>query len=135
MNTFANLIQSDDWKKEKHIPVIECADSIASGDRMEVKVSVGKEIPHPNTTEHHIRWIQLFFKPHDEKFAYQLASWEFTAHGESVAGANQGCAYTEPFVVGAMTIKKSGTLHALSLCNIHGLWGDHKELSIVSQTG
>ena len=33
-----------------------------------VTVSVGKEIPHPNTTEHHIRWIKLFFKGEGENF-------------------------------------------------------------------
>jgi superoxide reductase len=132
MGIFGNLIQSDDWKKEKHVPVIDCADSIMRGDSMKIEVSVGKEIPHPNTAEHHIRWIQLFYKPYDEKFAYQLGNWEFTAHGESVAGANQGCVHSEPTVVAVMTITKPGTLYALSLCNIHGLWEDHKELSVVA---
>ncbi len=46
-------IQTDDWKTEKHVPVIDIKkveDGIAH-----VLVTVGKEIPHPNTTAHHIK--------------------------------------------------------------------------------
>ena len=52
-------IQEADWKKEKHVPVIECPDQEKLSETLEVKVSLGKEIAHPNTTEHHIRWISL----------------------------------------------------------------------------
>ena len=69
---FQDLIQSADWKTEKHVPVIEAPDTCKSGDKLLVKVSIGKEIAHPNTTEHHIRWIKLFFKPDNSKFAYEL---------------------------------------------------------------
>jgi superoxide reductase len=91
-----------------------------------VTVSVGKQIAHPNTTEHHIRWIQVFFKPDDDKFSYQLANCEFNAHGESVKGANEGPAFTEPTVSATLTLKASGTLYGLSFCNIHGLWESSK---------
>ena len=53
-------IQEADWKKEKHVPVIECQDQVKLNEVFNVKVSLGKEISHPNTTEHHIRWISLF---------------------------------------------------------------------------
>ncbi|MCB2181880.1 MAG: hypothetical protein KQH63_07635 [Desulfobulbaceae bacterium] len=33
-----------------------------------------------------MRWIQLYFKPENEKFTYQISNFEFTAHGESVQG-------------------------------------------------
>lgn len=46
-------IQTDDWKTEKHVPVIEIV-KIEDG-KVEIRVSVGKEIPHPNTTAHHIK--------------------------------------------------------------------------------
>ena len=59
---FETLIQSGDWKGEKHVPVIEAPEEVASGEAFTVTVSVGKEIPHPNTTEHHIRWIKLFLR-------------------------------------------------------------------------
>ena len=75
-------VQSADWKTEKHVPVIECADEVKAGEVFEVKVGLGKEVAHPNTTEHHIRWIQLFFHPEGDKFSYQVGNYEFTAHGE-----------------------------------------------------
>jgi len=59
-------------------------------------VSVGVEIPHPNTTEHHIRWIRLFFHPEGEKSSYELGSYEFSAHGESVEGANRPTPSPQP---------------------------------------
>ena len=40
------LFQSADWKQEKHSPVIE-VEKIEG--LVKVRVSVGKEIPHPNT--------------------------------------------------------------------------------------
>ena len=70
MTTIGELHQTADWKSEKHVPAIECPDAVAADEIFEVKVSLGKEVAHPNTTEHHIRWIQLFFKPEGGKFAY-----------------------------------------------------------------
>ena len=60
MKTFGELFQSADWKKEKHVPVIECPDQVKVGEIFPVKVTVGKEVAHPNTTEHHIRWITVY---------------------------------------------------------------------------
>ncbi|MCA1961456.1 MAG: hypothetical protein LDL33_11745 [Desulfomonile sp.] len=84
MAAVGELYQSADWKVEKHVPVIKCPDAVQVDQLFQVKVSVGKEIAHPNTTEHHIRWIQLFFKPDVDKFSYQVGNFEFTAHGECV---------------------------------------------------
>ena len=125
-----DTIQTADWKKEKHVPVIECPDEVKADEVFEVKVGLGKEIAHPNTTEHHIRWICLYFLPEGDKFTYDLGRFEFNAHGESVAGPNQGPAYTHHSVTTSVKLNKSGTLHALALCNIHGLWESSKEISV-----
>jgi superoxide reductase len=130
MKKFGELLQTADWKKEKHVPTIECPASVKSGEMFEIKVSIGKEVSHPNTTEHHIRWIQVFFHPEGEQYAYQLAQCEFTAHGESVKGANEGPAYTHHSATVAAMIKKPGTIHAMSLCNIHGLWENSTEIKV-----
>jgi superoxide reductase len=130
MNRFGDLFQVSDWKTEKHVPLIECPDSVAGDVIFEVKVSVGSEVTHPNTTEHHIRWIQLYFLPEGEKAAYQLASIEFTAHGESVAGPNQGPALTHHAASIMTMLKTSGTLHAASFCNIHGLWEGSRRIEV-----
>ena len=123
-------IQSADWKKEKHVPVIECPDTVQADTMFTVKVSVGKEIPHPNTTEHHIRWIEVYFQPVGDKFVYQVGHFDFGAHGESVKGPNQGPAYTNPDAQFSMKVNGPGTLIALSLCNIHGLWESSKEIKV-----
>jgi superoxide reductase len=123
-------IQRDDWKKEKHMPVIEVPETVQAGEPFQVKVSIGKEIPHPNTTEHHITWIDLYFHPEGGKFPHQVGHYAFTAHGEAVAGPNQGPAYTIPEIVVSLKVTKPGVLHALASCNIHGLWESSAELKV-----
>jgi superoxide reductase len=124
------FIQKDDWKKEKHMPVIEVPAQVKVGEAFQVKVSVGKEIPHPNTTEHHIDWIDLYFHPEGEKFPHQVGHFVFSAHGEAVAGPNQGPVYTQPELVVTLKVNKAGLFQALALCNIHGLWESEQSISI-----
>ena len=125
-----DVVQSADWKTEKHVPVIECPDSVKADEMFEVKVSLGKEVAHPNTTEHHIKWIHVFYKPDDGKFAYQVASVEFSAHGASTEGADKGPVYTHHGATLTMKIKQSGTIFAGSYCNIHGLWENSKAVKV-----
>ncbi|MFZ1200648.1 MAG: class II SORL domain-containing protein [Desulfobacterales bacterium] len=130
MGKMGDLYQTADWKSEKHVPVIECMDSVKADETFEVKVSLGKEVAHPNTTEHHIRWIQLYFKPEGDKFAYQVGNFEFCAHGESADGADKGPVYTNHSATASLKIKKAGTLFATAFCNIHGLWENSKSLAL-----
>ena len=119
---FEHIIKSADWKTEKHAPVIEAPEVVKAGEKFCVYLSVGKEIPHPNTTEHHIRWIDVYFKPESEKFLHQVAHFDFTAHAESTKGANEGAVLAHPVAAFSMTVKEPGMLIALELCNIHGVW-------------
>lgn len=128
MGKLGNHIQSADWKKEKHVPVIEIKGKPEQGKTFEVQLMVGEEIPHPNTTEHHIRWIKLFFQPENDKFTYHLGTFNFEAHGEAVKGPNEGPAKSEPSIVTSITLEKPGKLMALSYCNIHGLWENELEV-------
>jgi superoxide reductase len=130
MSPFKDVMQSADWKAEKHVPAIEAPASVKSGEFFNVEVNVGKEIAHPNTTEHHIRWITLYFHPEGAKFPYQVGRYEFDAHGESAEGANQGPVYTNSCVVTSMKTDKPGVLLAASYCNIHGLWESSKDLKV-----
>ncbi len=131
MSNLGDRIQQGDWKKEKHMPVIEAPDEVKSGELFEVKVSLGKEVAHPNTTEHHISWIDLYFHPEGAKFTHHVGRFEFTAHGEAVSGPNEGPVYTHHGVIAWLKVSKSGTLHAMSMCNIHGLWESSKDVSCV----
>jgi len=116
------MYQTADWKQEKHVPVIQIVGAAKKGEPIVVNVMVGKEIAHPNTTEHHIRWIEMYFLPDGEKFPYQIGKSEFNAHGESVQGANSSTVYADPKTCFTFKTEKPGTLIAFSYCNIHGLW-------------
>lgn len=118
-------IQTGDWKAEKHVPAIECPDEVQAGKPFRVTVSVGKGIPHPNTLDHHIRWIDVFFQPEGGKFVYQVGHFEFSAHGE--AG---GTVQSNPEATFSMQVSKPGTIIALSLCNLHGLWESSREVKV-----
>lgn len=122
MSDFNNIFQSADWKSEKHVPVIEAPDQIKKGEPTTIKVSVGKEIKHPNKTEHHIKWISVYFHPENEKFPYQIGHIEFSAHGASINGPDTSTVYSEPVAVINFLTEKPGTIFATSFCNIHGLW-------------
>ncbi len=120
--TLGEHFKSADWKAEKHVPVIEAPSEVKVGERFTVRVTIGKEIGHPNTTEHHIRWVNVYFHPEGGKFTYHVGNFEFAAHGEAVSGPNTGPVYTHHEVTFSMTLNESGTLYALAFCNIHGLW-------------
>jgi superoxide reductase len=124
------LYQTADWKTEKHVPVIDCPDAVAKDEMFEVKVTLGKEVAHPNTTEHHIKWIQVYFKPDGDKFSYEVASCEFSAHGAAVEGANKGPVYTHHGATVSMKITQPGVILATSFCNIHGLWENSKAIKL-----
>ena len=130
MDSFKALFQSADWKTEKHSPVIEAQDKVKKGTPVSVRVSVGKQISHPNTTAHHIRWIGVYFKPDGSKFVYQIGRYEFSAHGASVEGADTSTVYSRPEVETVFTTEKSGVVYASSYCNIHGLWESSKPIRV-----
>jgi len=119
-----------DWKTEKHAPVIEAPVKVKAGEIFTINLCVGKEIAHPNTTEHNIRWIKLYFKPDNGKFVYEIGCYEFSVHGESVDGANTGPVDTGPVAKAVLKLNVLGTLLASSYCNIHGLWESSKLITV-----
>lgn len=130
MTALNEKFQTADWKSEKHVPVIEAPEKAKKGELIEVKVSVGKEVAHPNKTEHHIRWIDLYFLPEGGKFPYQIGKAEFCAHGASAEGPDTSTVYTNHSAVFSFKTEKPGTILASSYCNIHGLWENAAELAV-----
>ena len=130
MVKLGDLLKEADWKVEKHVPVIECSDAVEADEIFRITIGLGKEVAHPNTTEHHIRWISLFFQPKDEAVPYHIGQYEFNAHGESAKGPNTSSVYTHHEVTTSLKVGKSGTILALALCNIHGLWQSAKEIEV-----
>ena len=129
MSEMKDLFKSADWKQEKHVPVIDIAEAKA-GEEVSITVAVGKEIAHPNTTEHHICWIAVYFQPEGSKVPYQIGSFDFSAHGASAEGPNTSTVYTVPSVNVKIKTEKPGTVLASSYCNIHGLWQGSAELKL-----
>jgi superoxide reductase len=121
--SIANKIQSADWKAEKHVPVIDCPDTVQAGKPFQITVTVGKEIAHPNTIEHHINWIEVYFNPEGDKFVYDVGRFEFNVHGEADV-------FAAAAVTATITLSTSGTLQAVSHCNIHGLWESEKTVKV-----
>lgn len=107
--------QSGEWKGEKHVPVIDIPEVIKKDEVFDITVQVGKEIAHPNTLEHNIVWIKLFYVPEGGKFPVELGTYNFAAHGEANA-------FSIPKLSVSVKLEKGGKLIATSLCNIHGLW-------------
>ncbi len=130
MEGYKDLFQSADWKTEKHVPVIEAPAKVKKGEFFDVKVTIGKEIAHPNKTEHHIRWISVFFKPEGGKFPYEIGKAEFTAHGESAEGPDKSTVYTHHQAVLSFKTEVPGTILAASYCNIHGVWENSAALAV-----
>lgn len=131
MAELSDVIQKADWKNEKHVPAIEAPEAVKAGEFFTVKATLGKAIAHPNTTEHHIRWISLYFLPEGAKAPFQVGHFDFTAHGESAQGPNQGPVYTNHEATVSMKTSVAGTLLASAYCNIHGVWQSSKPIALV----
>lgn len=116
-------VQTGDWKGEKHVPVIHAPKTVKKGEAFELKVSVGDEIAHPNTLEHHIAWMKVYFMPAEGKFPVELGNFEFRAHGE-------GGAYDEPSAATKVKLDEGGQIIVVSYCNIHGVWQSEADITV-----
>jgi superoxide reductase len=132
MADFKELFKSADWKQEKHVPVIEVPAKVKKGEFFDVTVTIGKEVAHPNKTEHHIRFISVYFLPEGGKFPYHIGTADFMAHGESTEGPDTSTVYTHHRAVLSFKTDHPGTIYATSHCNIHGLWQNSQELKLES---
>ena len=94
---------------EKHVPAIIVGEKVKKDEFFDVEVSVGKEIKHPNTAEHHIKWIELYVKEEDKPIVH-LGRFDFTP------------VLTDPIVKTKIKLQKNAELIAVSYCNLHGLW-------------
>lgn len=130
MAAFADLFKTADWKSEKHVPVIEVPDLVRRGELFPITVTIGKEVAHPNKTEHHIRWIAVYFQPEGSKSPYEIGKAEFTAHGASTDGPDTSGVYTHHQATLSFKTDRPGTVFAAGYCNIHGLWESSETLKV-----
>ena len=122
--SLSDYVKTADWKAEKHVPVISAPATVALGQTFEVEVSVGKEITHPNTVEHHIAWIALHFVPDGSPVSVEIGRADLSSHGPVVTTAS-----TAKFSV---QVQKGGVLYATAYCNLHGLWSNSASLTVDS---
>ena len=120
--TLSDYVKTADWKAEKHVPVIVAPETVAAGLTFEVEVAVGKEIPHPNTVEHHIAWIALHFVPEGSPVSVEIGRADLSSHGPEVATAS-----TVKF---AVQLQKGGVFYATAYCNLHGLWSSSAKVVV-----
>lgn len=114
-----NIIPPDQESgKEKHVPIITAPASAKKGEPFTVTVEVGKVVPHPNTFEHHIKWIQLYALYEGSKYAIELGTFTF---GPTVAS---------PKVTVPVMLQQNATIYALEHCNIHGLWDNSVDVTV-----
>ncbi|MBN1900690.1 class II SORL domain-containing protein [Candidatus Sumerlaeota bacterium] len=107
--SFAKILKGADKEgKEKHVPVIEI-DKDSSEEPNIVRVIVGKEVPHPNTVEHHIVWIELY----GVKKGGQVIC---------LGRVDLAPVYSKPDVRFFVPVSEFSSFHALEYCNIHGVW-------------
>jgi superoxide reductase len=107
---FADILKgAEEEGKEKHVPFIEMEKGMGVEGADIVRIIVGKEVPHPNTVEHHIAWLELF----GVKKGGQVVD---------LGQATFGPSYTSPRATFHVNAEEFEAFYALSYCNIHGLW-------------
>ena len=104
--------------REKHVPHIEAPSKVKAGQPFQATVTVGKEVPHPNTVEHHIKWIQLYAKEEGERPVVHIGTFDL------------GPTYAQPRVSLPVMLRKSSALYALGYCNIHGVWDNSVKVAV-----
>jgi superoxide reductase len=115
--SFSGIIKTGkDEGREKHVPTITIDKGHKEGKDI-VRVVVGHEVAAPNTSEHHIAWIELYGVKKDGGQVINLgrATW--------------APVYSNPNVRFQINqIHDFKAFHALAYCNIHGLWGSLLEV-------
>jgi superoxide reductase len=102
--------------KEKHVPFIEVGKGKGEAGADVVHIVVGKEVPHPNTVEHHIVWVQLFGVKKDTGQVIDLGRCDF------------GPGYTSPNVRFQVPVSQFKAFCAVSYCHVHGVLDNCLEL-------
>lgn len=106
----ANLSEME----KKHMPWIDCPDTVKAGEPFQVKIKVG-EIPHVMEEGHHIQWLEVSF---GKNFNLRI---DLTP------------VFTRPDVVVTLVkggVHKTTTLRVVERCNMHGQWEATKDVAV-----
>jgi len=103
---------------EKHVPVIEAPETVKRGEAFMVKVKVGTAVAHPNTVEHHVKWIQLYAKEEGGRPMVHVATFDI------------GPTLARPWISFPATLERTSELYAMAYCNVHGVWDYGKKVTV-----
>ena len=107
---------------DRHSPFIQCASEVKKGEKLSVRVQMGREYKHPDDFDHYISYIQLF----DGETL--LAQTTYLAGAQGSAPANAGVVFE------IVPTKPKLKLVAMSYCTKHGLWeSDPVEVNLSEQ--
>lgn len=88
--------------ENKHTPNIVCE---RSGEKLNLHVTIGHGVPHPNQPDHFIEWFDL------------------SVNGAPVAHFTFGAVVAEPDVTCVLNgIEPGAVITVVESCNLHGLW-------------
>ena len=112
------IIRPEKEGREKHVPHIDAPANVRAGEPFQVTVTVGKETAHPNTIQHHIKWVQIFAKEDGPRPVMHVATFDF------------GPVYAVPRVSFTMMLNESSDIIAMEYCNLHGLWDNSVKVEV-----
>jgi len=119
MKVYTKKDELESLLKEKHVPIIKLPEKVEAGKEFEVIINVGEKVPHPNTIEHHIKWIQIFAEIEGRTYnPVHVVTFDF------------GPTLAEPKVKFKMKLEKSATLIVLEYCNLHGVWENSIKIEV-----
>lgn len=104
--------QENEAKKDyfdRHTPHVDCAGKAKKGEKFKVRVTMGKDYPHPDDHDHFIQYIQLWNRQ------TLLAEARFTS---GAMGNIPGNVEVDFHIVPGGNMN----LSAMSYCTKHGLW-------------
>ncbi|MFH1862909.1 MAG: desulfoferrodoxin family protein, partial [bacterium] len=83
------------------------------GEPFDVKITIGKELTHPNEGAHFVQWIELYYNE------VLIGRTELTP-----------TIYDMPVTM-RIKLNKSCILKALARCNLHGIWEGKAQLNVI----
>ena len=119
-------LRTKERKVQSHTPVIECPERVEADKIFQIKISLGNGTGHPDTEEHHVRRISLYYSDRDGKVVRQIAGIDFNTRNSS---EDAPCSNYETLVTAQ--VASSGILHAIAYCNVHGLAEAIKEITVI----
>ncbi len=94
---------------DRHTPHVNCEANAKKGDKFKVKVTLGKDYPHPDDHDHFIQYVQLWNRQ------TLLAEASFLS---GTLGNTPGNVEVDFYIVPGGKMN----LSAMSYCTKHGLW-------------